>query len=152
MIEKLKILTESLIVVIAITTLIEMILPESNNNKYIKIICSIYILFTIISPLLNMINYNPNELEKSFSSNTIQASTLPEKDLADIYLNAYEEEIKNRLISEGFQIRKIKINANSDLEDINNIEIDTYYISEKEKNNIQAEIKMEYGIQNVIIR
>ena len=51
MIENLNIWIQSLVIAIAITTIIEMILPNGNNKKYIKIVCSIYILFTILTPL-----------------------------------------------------------------------------------------------------
>ena len=42
---------QSLLIAIAITTIVEMLLPNGTNKKYVKIVCSIYILYTILMPL-----------------------------------------------------------------------------------------------------
>ena len=51
MIENLNTWIQSLVIAIAITTIVEMLLPNGNNKKYVKIVCSIYILYTILMPL-----------------------------------------------------------------------------------------------------
>ena len=40
-----------LIVAVIIATIIELILPENKNKKYVKMVSGIFILFTIISPI-----------------------------------------------------------------------------------------------------
>ena len=44
---------ESIIVAVIIATIIEMILPEGNSKKYIKVVIGVYVLFTIITPVIN---------------------------------------------------------------------------------------------------
>ena len=39
---------EAIIIAVVIATIIEMILPEGNCKKYIKVVIGVYILFTII--------------------------------------------------------------------------------------------------------
>ena len=151
MIENLNSWIQALIVAIAITTIIEMLLPDGNNKKYIKIVCSVYILFTIVSPILSITKYDFSDLEKSYS-NSIQTSSSSTKDISSIYINAYEEEIKQNLSKDGFNIRQVKLNLDNNLENISNIEIDTYYISEVEKSNLEEKLKTEYEIENIIIR
>ena len=42
----------AIIVAVVIGTIIEMILPEGNCKKYIKVVIGIYVLFTIVSPVI----------------------------------------------------------------------------------------------------
>ena len=39
---------KSIILAVIVSTIIQMILPEGNNKKYIKTVIGLYILFTII--------------------------------------------------------------------------------------------------------
>ncbi|MGN1299195.1 MAG: stage III sporulation protein AF [Candidatus Scatovivens sp.] len=151
MVAKLNTWVQSLIVAIAITTIIEMILPEGNNKKYVKIVCSIYILFTIISPILNITKYDFENLENIYEP-TIQTSISNEEEVINVYMNAYENEIKQELIKQGFNIRKVKLNLDNSSENISNIEIETYYISEEDNKKLVDKIKYEYKIENIIIR
>ena len=49
---------EQLIVALIIIIMIEMIIPNSNNRKYIKIVLGIFILYIIFNPIIK------NKLEK----------------------------------------------------------------------------------------
>lgn len=70
---------EQIIVAVIIATIIEMILPNGNNKKYIKVVIGIYVLFTILSPILGKItkvNYESFDYEKYFGeSETSQVSS-----------------------------------------------------------------------------
>ena len=60
---------EQIIIAVIIGVLIEMILPKSNSKKYIKTIIGVYILYTIISPIIKIaggefkIDYSDYEME-----------------------------------------------------------------------------------------
>ena len=56
---------KSIILAIIIATILEMILPEGNNKKYIKTVIGIYILFTIISPIFSKINKGKIDIDTS---------------------------------------------------------------------------------------
>ena len=43
---------EAIIIAVIIATIIEMILPEGSSKKYIKVVIGVYILFTIVSPVI----------------------------------------------------------------------------------------------------
>ena len=47
-----------LIVAVIIATIIELVLPENKNKKYIKMVSGVFILFTIISPIIVKFNGN----------------------------------------------------------------------------------------------
>lgn len=150
MIEKFNLWAESLIVAIAITTIIEMLLPEGNNKKYVKMVCSIYILFTIVNPILNFSKSDISNFK--FENQTIETSNIDNKRITDIYISAYEDEIKNKLINDGYNLIDVKLNLDNSLENIENIEIKTYYISEEEKANLIEKINKLYSINSVIIK
>ena len=59
-----------------IGTIIEMILPEGNSKKYIKVVIGIYVLFSIVSPVIT-----------KFTGKDIQVSDV-------IDLDKYVEEVK----------------------------------------------------------
>ena len=68
---------QGIIMAVIIGAIIEMILPEGNSKKYVKIVIGVYVLFTIISPVISKI-----------TGKTIQVSDILE-------LNKYIEETEN---------------------------------------------------------
>ena len=58
MINWLRSWSNQVIVAVIIATIIEMILPEGNNKKYIKMIIGLYVLFTIIQPVITKLTGN----------------------------------------------------------------------------------------------
>ena len=150
MIENLNTWIQSLVIAIAITTIVEMLLPNGNNKKYVKIVCSIYILYIILmqQPSLSKIDFSKIE-DNNFS---IETSNIDTEKVSSIYIKAYEQEIKEKLNNDGFYINEIKLYLNSNEDNISKIEINTYNISEEEKNILKDKIKLEYAIENIIIR
>ena len=43
---------ETIIIAVVIATIIEMLIPEGSSKKYVKVVIGVYILFTIISPII----------------------------------------------------------------------------------------------------
>ena len=149
MLEKFNLWIEAIIVAIAITTIIEMLFPEGNNKKYIKIVCSIYILFTIVNPILNL---NKIKIEDfKIAKETINVSSYNAEVITEIYIKTYENEIKNKLIEEGYNLSSVRLNLDYSLENIESIEISTYYIADIEKESLIKTINELYNINNVII-
>ena len=95
MIENLSLWAEQIIVAVIIATLIEMILPNGNNKKYIKAVIGVYILFTIISPILGSkgnISFDQFDYEKYFK-NTQSYQTMSDKteETTNININTIEQ-------------------------------------------------------------
>ena len=149
MIEKFNLWSESLVVAIAITTIIEMLLPEGNNKKYMKMVCSIYILFTIVNPILSLNKINIKDFK--IQDETINAFSYNTETITDVYIKTYENEIKNKLIEEGYNLSNVKLNLDYSLENIESMQISTYYITESEKEKLIKTINELYNINNVII-
>jgi len=65
---------QGIIVAVIIATIIEMILPNSSSSKYIKVVIGIFVLFTIVSPIVNKFSNNNISNEIDFDS-YVQSST-----------------------------------------------------------------------------
>ena len=108
---------QGIIVAVIIGTIIEMILPEGNCKKYIKVVIGIYILFSIISPVItkftgsnfNLTNiFDLNEYMQA-SSNGIEQNLngSQEKQIRNIYETNLKKDIKEKLKTKGYEVNKI---------------------------------------------
>ena len=52
MIQFLSSWAEQIVLAVIIATIIELILPQNKNKKYIQMVIGIYVLFNIISPII----------------------------------------------------------------------------------------------------
>lgn len=113
MIENISVWAEQIIIAVVIATLIEMILPEGNNRKYIKAVIGVYILFTIISPILKNngnFNFNNIDYESYFKENetykTMSESLTSNNDnsVEEIYINNLKQDMKQKLKEKGFLV------------------------------------------------
>ena len=109
----------NIIGVVFIGILFDILLPINKINKFMKCIFSIFVLYSIITPVLNLVSNN--------NISDIFESTSTEIDINFInQLNAskndtYEKLIQNAIENEGI--------LNVDVEILNNLENDTYEIS-----------------------
>ena len=104
MIEFIKTWVNQIIVAVIIATVIEMILPNGNNKKYIKMVIGLYVLFTIIQPISKIITGKSLEVsnfnyEKYFS-----------KDISKEYSQDFEES-NSKLIKQAYIKHVSLINA-----------------------------------------
>ena len=109
---------QGIILAVIISTIIEIILPEGNNKKYIKTIIGIYILFTIVYPLFTKISnkdFNINSIitstNKEISKYEIKANNSLETNnyIENIYKAKIEEDIKNRLLEKGYEVNLLNL-------------------------------------------
>ena len=116
MIQFLSSWAEQIVLAVIIATIIELILPQNRNKKYIQMVIGIYILFNIISPIIKnkdtILTSGDYDLEKyeSSSNYTIDQSSMDER-IEKIYL----EELENTTISKfqiaGIEVEKCKVDA-----------------------------------------
>lgn len=110
---------EQIIVAVIIASIIEMILPSGNNKKYIKAVIGVYILFTIISPILGKItniDLDNIDYEKYFkdldTSQTVSQSLTKnnDKSIEEIYENNIKQDMKAKLKEQGYIVENIDLN------------------------------------------
>ena len=126
MIEFLSSWAQGIIVAVIIATLIEMILPNSSSKKYVKVVIGMYILFTIVSPIikklggkdinLNTINIEKYEQQISKSDNTISRTFEDNntRSIKDIYVSNLKADISAKLKEKGYEIDTSDIQIKDD--------------------------------------
>lgn len=149
MISNISIWAKGIVIAVIIGTIIEMILPENKNKKYIKVVIGIYVLFCIISPVIgSSFNLKEADLEKYlFLNETLETNTTKTNSNDDSINKIFQEnmtkQIKQDLNKYGYDSNSIKIktddNYNINLIDISNI---TEYKENKSMiNTIEINIK-----------
>lgn len=116
--------TQGIIIAVIIATIIEMILPKGSLKKYVKVVIGIYILFTIVSPIINKFSNNKitindvintdkytEKMEESNNKIAKKLSSNNSRTIKDIYIENLETDIKSRLKQKNFEVSNVYIEA-----------------------------------------
>lgn len=133
---------QGIIIAVIIATIIEMLLPNNGNGKYVKVVIGIFILFSIISPVINKLKNSNNSidmdsyLEKS-TKNTVTTSNFNVDSKATIkkmYGENLKIDIKSKVNQKGYTIGDINLEIlDNDEYTLNKIEFKV--ISKNNSNN-----------------
>ena len=153
-----------IIIAVIIISLIEMILPEGKNKKYIKVILGLFLLFTILSPIVTKISKQDFEIndvmENVLQENTKQYASISDEiadvnnqSIREVYLTNLKNDMKEKLKEKGYLAKSIEI----ELEDGEQYRIKSVNLvitkyqeeSENSVNEIVAvnEIKIDTGLK-----
>lgn len=117
---------QGIIIAVIISTIIEMILPNGTSKKYIKVVIGVYILFSIVSPIITKITkkdfkvsdiFDLDEyIETSKNSGSMQKKLNNENEnqIKELYLNTMKNDIKEKVESKGYKVNDIKIEVEND--------------------------------------
>ncbi len=145
-----------IVIAVIIATIIEMILPNSTSKKYIKIIIGIFIVYTIISPVIgsfkgedlnnyikveNYIQSNSNALKTNEVSDNAQSS------IKKIYAQNLQNDLKTKLKEKGYISNNINISISND--DKYNIERIDIKVDEKVTNSNRDEKQVKTIVDNI---
>ena len=168
MIAFLKTWVSQIIVAVIIATIIELILPNGNNKKYIKMIIGMYVLFTIIQPIASKITGNDLAItnfnyKKYFGEDIIESSTKDfennnSKLIEQAYINNIKEDIVQKIKQKGYIVTDCNIEILDDENQENygsirsiNLTVNPLSVENKEnefkENNINIE-NVEINISN----
>ena len=151
MIKWIKTWTESIIIAVIISIIIEMLLPDGKNKKYIKVVSGIYILYTIINPFFGSnINLEKIDFGIQLTNNTISSNS--SDTIAETYISSLEEYFKEKIVELGYEVKDIKIICNFDYSIILSIAIKMKSLN-YDVDSIKNLILQEYQIDadNIVI-
>lgn len=135
---------ESIIIAIIFVIIIEMLLPNGSNKKYIKMVSGIYLMFTILNPFLELFNKDIS-LDLFENIDSIETSSnISEDYLKNYYTESFKTAIKADLKELGYDIDEIVLeldDANSEI-----IKIRIRGAKENEFENIKSILVESYGI------
>ncbi len=158
MIANLSSWAQGIIVAIIIGSIIQMLLPENKNKKYIRMVLGVYILFCIISPVvgkqLNLDEYNLEKYIDVENKNIQEETNIYDKNIRDIFKNKVILNIKSQLNSKGYESNNIQIDIDENC-NILKIKISEIYERQEDteinENNQIVINKIETGINEVSI-
>lgn len=150
---------KSIILAVIVSTIIQMILPEGNNKKYIKTVIGLYILFTIISPIISKISGGNSTIDVSkyenyfnVESTTTASANVIDKNLDNTYTSSIKADIKKRMKQKGYKVNSLDANIELKNEEsygtINSLKISLEREENNNNSNIQAVNKIEIKISN----
>lgn len=146
---------QGIIVAVVIASIIQMILPNGNNKKYIKVVLGVYIVFQIITPVINKF-FNSNfeissliDIDKyakkmetyEASSKNTDINKTNEDSIKQIYITNLKKDIKTKLEDKDYLIKDIEVQV----ENNENYDIKSLIIYVKGKNDNKEE-KIENNI------
>ncbi len=103
---------QGIVIAVVIGAIIELIIPNGKNKKYIKTVIGIYIIFVIMYPIINKLtgkslNLN-NLILKTETTNTIYNLNMNEY-INNNYKETIKQEIEIYLNSKGYKLNSINI-------------------------------------------
>lgn len=109
---------EQIVLAVIIATLFELILPKNKNKKYIQMVIGVYVLFNIISPILEteqVFSFDEYNIEKDnvVSGEVLDQTSMDER-IEKIYLDELEDTVITKFEKQGFKVKKCTIDAELD--------------------------------------
>ena len=146
---------QGIIIAVIIGTIIEMLLPEGNCKKYVKVVIGVYILFSIVSPVITKVTGSEFRVSDIYDINSyIEASTKSTQDYAEInkenqikqiYETNLKKDMKQKIEEKGYKVKSIFLElANDEQYTIKKINIS---LSLKEQNTEENDVKIVNEIQ-----
>lgn len=147
---------EQIVLAVIIATLFELILPKNKNKKYIQMVIGVYVLFNIISPILEteqIFSFDEYNIEKDnvVSGGVLDQTSMDER-IEKIYLDELEDTVITKFEKQGFKVKKCTIDAELDSSKKNagihliTVKLETTENSEQIK-DIKKDIATEFEIE-----
>lgn len=142
---------QGIILAVIVASIIEIILPEGNNKKYVKTIIGIYILFVMIHPLISKISNKNIDINSVIKTTTSKMEEYKSEDLTletntyieETYKEKIREDIKQKTQEKGYDINSlnldIEIKDEENYGQVNNIIMKISKIKEEEVENKNTE-------------
>lgn len=140
MIEILSSWAKGLGLTIVIVSIFEMLLPNNNSKKYIKMVLGIYVIFNIISPLVtnkevfSLDNINLEDYQ-TVETTVVDQTSMDER-IKELYEQELEKDIIKKIEEKGYEVTNAKVDAdisNEEESKINKIKLNIRKTQEKQE-------------------
>lgn len=108
---------QQIIFAVIIGTILQMLLPEGKNKKYIKIVIGVYVLFAVISPVIGKkIDLNLDEFNLSVNSAESSLDETSQDQINDLYTTNLKQDIILKLKNKGYGCENVDLKTNENYE------------------------------------
>lgn len=146
MTEKIGNWAEGIIIAIIIGTILQIILPDNKNKKYIKVVVGIYVLFCIIHPVIgtsfNINDYDISKYVEIGETNNINGASF-DSNVKTAFQDKMKQSIKQHLNNKGYDSNNIEIVADGEysVTSVKIKDVKEYTKNNNEVNRIEISIK-----------
>lgn len=115
---------QGIIIAVIIGTIIEMLLPDGNCKKYIKVVIGVYILFSIVSPVITKVTGNEFRVSDIYDINTyIEVSTKSSQEniensqqnqIKQVYITNLKNDMKQKIQEKGYSVKSLTLEISND--------------------------------------
>jgi stage III sporulation protein AF len=146
MISKINAWAGSIIIAVMISIIIEMLLPNGSNKKYVKVISGLYILYIIVSPFFKVDIDSSIENIESVINKDYAVATFSENDLKESYILSLENALKTKIEDLGYSVENVEFSVTSDYSEVVKIKVKMKN-ENYDKSKIEKIILEEYDIE-----
>ncbi|MCI8346006.1 MAG: stage III sporulation protein AF [Clostridia bacterium] len=152
---------QGIIIAVIIGSIIEMLLPNGNSKKYIKVVIGVYIVFSIVSPIISKFTGSELKLESiidinkyeekiaSYEIDTKNLENTNKYNIKEVYILNLKKDIKAKIEDKGYIVNSIQIEIeNTDEYKVKNINMT---LSKRENKKEETEEKSINEIEKVNI-
>ena len=108
---------QQIIFAVIIGTILQMLLPEGKNKKYIKIVIGVYVLFAVISPVIGKnIDLNLDEFNLSVNSAESSLDETSQNQINNLYTTNLKQDIILKLKNKGYGCENVDLKTNENYE------------------------------------
>lgn len=108
---------QQIIFAVIIGTILQMLLPEGKNKKYVKIVIGVYVLFAVISPVIGKnIDLNFNDLNITIENTVSNIATANDENINNLFVTNLKQDIKLKLNNKNYDFKSIQIETNENYE------------------------------------
>ncbi len=152
---------QGIIIAVIIGTIIEMLLPEGNCKKYVKVVIGVYILFSIISPVITKVTGNEFRVSSIYDINTyIDVTSKSNKEdieikqqnqIKQVYTTNLKKDMEQKIEEKGYTVKSIYLEIEDDAQcTLTKITLQINKMEEQQSNTVNEvqsinEIKIEIG-------
>lgn len=157
MIEFLSSWTKGVGVTIVIVSILEMLLPNNKTKKYIRMVLGVFVIFNIISPLiqnkdkLNLSNLDFEDYTSIETTSAVNQTSMDER-INKLYEEELEKDITKKVEEKGYSVKNAKINTTRNEKDeweINQIQLNIEKDNEPAKESETVENKIVTEVQKI---
>ncbi len=150
---------EQVIIAVIIATILEMILPNGNSKKYIKTVIGIYILYTIISPVITLVTGSKLQVDYSkyeeyftsteeYKSLENEFNNVTANSIESTYRQEVKKQIKNDIENMEFSVDSVELDIDLETGIIKEINLSVDKENNEDTNTTETNIqinKVEIG-------
>ena len=152
--------TKEIGITIVIVSILEMLIPNNKNKKYIRMVLGVFVIFNLISPIIQnkeIFDFDIENLEldnyKTIeATNTIEQTSMDCR-IKELYEKELEKDIRKKLEDKGFKILECRVKTilNQEENEIERIELKVEKAKENETEKNNNKNDTDTKVENIVI-